>query len=123
MIELRCHGCGRVAETDTPPKEFVCRVCGCVNIVPDLEDSSDEVCGCIPPKGFEWQEPGGIFMNAATGEITVTSAQGTPMSLKEFINTFGFDPVIAMKRMYELGMNGLPGYVNLSTLGKRKMKQ
>ena len=122
MVKLKCHGCGREAETDNPPKEFVCKICGCVNLVPDFDGTSDEVCGCIAPKGFEWTLPAGIFMNAATGEVTVVTAQGTPMTTKEFIETFGFDPVIACKRMHDLGMNGLPGYYNLSTLGQKKAK-
>jgi hypothetical protein len=117
---LRCHGCGSVKEIDKAPKEFVCNLCGVVNVVVSGDGTYEDACSCIPVSGFEWTLPGGIFMNAATGEITVTSAQGTPMSLKEFIQTFGFDPVIAMQRMYALGLNGLPGYYNLSTLGNRK---
>ena len=122
MVLLKCHGCGSEKEVTTAPKEFCCKICGVVNVVVSGDGTYEDACDCICPTNFEWTLPAGIFMNAATGEVTIVTAQGTPMTPKEFIETFGFDPVIACKRMHDLGMNGLPGYYNLSTLGQKKRK-
>jgi len=119
MVILKCHGCGREAETDNPPKEFVCKVCGAVNIVPENDGTASEACGCIPPTGFEWKLPAGINRNA-NGEVEVVTAQGTKMTVAEWISAFGCDPVIAHQHMLELGKTGIPGFFNLSTLGKKK---
>lgn len=119
MVTLKCHGCGREAETDNPPKEFVCKVCGAVNIVPEFDGTASEACGCIPPRGFEWRLPAGIN-RSVSGEVEVITAQGTKMTREEFLEAFGCDPVIVYENMRKLGREGMPGFFNTSSLGGSK---
>jgi hypothetical protein len=117
MVILKCHGCGREAKTDRPPKEFVCKVCGAVNVVPDT-DTASEACGCLPPRGFEWTLPAGV-KERPDGKIFIT-AQGTEMSKAEYIEAFGIDPEVAKAWMEKMGHEGKPGFKNLSTLGRKQ---
>ena len=117
---LKCHGCGSVKETNKNPKEFVCKNCGAVNMVPEGDGTSLAPLGCTPPKGFEWTLPSGKQTDPSGKTIYVT-AQGSMMSKKEFIETFGCDPDIMLRKMREMGVKGVKGYKNLSTLGKLKV--
>jgi len=98
MVTLKCHNCGSERETDSPPKEFVCRICGAVNVVPLTDGTYDEAAGCIPPTSFEWKLPAGC-KETALGEKIFITAQGTEMSKKEYIDAFGLDPEIALGYM------------------------
>jgi hypothetical protein len=97
MVILKCHNCGSEKEVKSPPKEFVCKVCGGVNVVPATDGTSSEACGCIAPTGFEWTLPAGKIKSPA-GIIYVTS-QGSHMTKKEYIDAFGLDPDIALEYM------------------------
>jgi hypothetical protein len=121
MVILRCHGCGSEKEVSTAPKEYVCRDCGCVNVVVQ-DTSAPEACGCIPPAAWMgWNLPAGVHQDPM-GTLWYVTAQGTEMTAQEFIEAFGFDPAVAHERMLKLGREGIPGFENLSTLGKRKAK-
>lgn len=111
MVTLRCHGCGREAKTDNPPKEFVCKVCGAVNVVLQIAETSSEACGCLPPTGFEWTLPAGM-KEGPGGRIYIT-AQGTEMTKQEYIDAFGLDPDIAREWMRKMGRDGKKGFVKL----------
>lgn len=97
-MKLKCHNCGAGVEFSTAPKEFVCPVCGAVNVVPVYTGVSDEELGCLAPTGFEWTLPTGKNGNPITGFEYVT-AQGTHMTREEYIQTFGVDPEIALQYM------------------------
>jgi hypothetical protein len=96
-VILKCHNCGSEKETDSPPKEFVCKVCGGVNVVALTDGSADQAGGCIAPTGFEWTLPAGKLSGPA-GTIYVT-AQGSHMTKAEYIEAFGLDPDIALEYM------------------------
>lgn len=94
---LKCHNCGSEKEPVTVPKEFVCKVCGAVNVVMLNDGTADSAGGCIAPTGFEWTLPAGK-LDGPAGTIYVT-AQGTHMTKVEYIETFGLDPDIALAYM------------------------
>ena len=98
MVTLKCHNCGSEKETDKPPKEFVCKVCGGVNVVPLTDGTADQACGCLAPDGFEWTLPAGK-KTSAVGETVYITAQGSMMTKSEYIEAFGLDPEIALAYM------------------------
>lgn len=95
MVLLKCHNCGSERETDNPPKEFVCRICGAVNVIPLTDGTAGEAAGCLPPTSFEWTLPAGVLTDAVGRKIYVT-AQGSQMTKEEYIDAFGLDPEIAL---------------------------
>ncbi|MDH7596875.1 MAG: zinc ribbon domain-containing protein [Methanothrix sp.] len=97
-MRLKCHNCGTAVEYEVPPKEFVCAVCGAVNVVPVYTGASDEELGCISPTGFEWQMPAGRIGNPVLGYKYVT-AQGTQMTREEYLAAFKIDPEVALSYM------------------------
>jgi hypothetical protein len=118
MVGYKCHGCGDVKEYPKQLKEWVCTTCGCINVVENYSPDADNVCDCVPPKGFEWKFPSGVKEDVMGNKIYI-SAQGTEMTKEQFMDSFGFDPDIALARMRELGSKGKEGYVNCSTLGRQ----
>jgi len=94
--------------------------CGAVNKVPEGDGTSLAPLGCIPPTGFEWKLPSGKQTDPSGKTIYIT-AQGSMMSKAEFIDTFGCDPDIMLRKMREMGVNGVKGYRNLSRLGRLKV--
>lgn len=97
IVILKCHNCGTEHDFGTLPKEFVCKNCGAVNVVPPVE-AYDDPLGCLAPTGFEWQLPAGR-MEDAMGRVWYTTAQGTRMTREEYLETFKLDPEIAMRYM------------------------
>ena len=98
MVILKCHNCGSKKETDSPPKEFVCKICGGVNVVALTDGTADQAGGCIAPTGFEWTLPAGK-KTTAVGKTMYITAQGSEMSKAEYIEAFGLDPEIALAYM------------------------
>jgi len=98
MVTLKCHNCGSERETDNPPKEFVCRICGAVNVVPLIDGTAGEAAGCMPPTGFEWKLPAGFKgpNDPALGEKIYITAQGDEMTRQEYIEEFHIDPELAL---------------------------
>lgn len=121
MKTLICHGCGSEKKVYIFPREFCCKDCGAVNVVPLGEGTSNEPIGCIPPKGFEWTLPAGVKADPTDKKIYIT-AQGSEMTKKEFMDVFGCDPDIMRTAMRKLGIEGVEGFKNLSTLGKKGPK-
>ncbi len=97
MVELKCHNCGSIKEVDNPPKEFICKNCGAVNVVELGDGTADQACGCIAPTGKEWQEPAGFKIIG--GEKIWITAQGSEMTKEEYIEAFGKDPEIYQEWM------------------------
>lgn len=112
---VRCQGCGKTITINSEDKEFVCRTCGAVNVVPEGNGFADSPLGCISPKGFEWTLPSGV-LKSADGKIIYVTAQGTHLSKESFIRIFGCDPEITLANMRKLGVQDIEGYRNLSTL-------
>lgn len=118
---LKCHGCGSVKETDKNPKRFVCNNCGAVQDVPITGAGTFEApLTCLFPTGFEWTLPSGKVVDPS-GKVMYKDAEGNQMTKIEFIDTFGCDPDIMLRKMREMGVKGVKGYKNLSTLGKLKV--
>jgi hypothetical protein len=111
MVTLRCHGCGREAKAEKLPKEFICKVCGAVNVVPQNAESAIDAAGCLPPKSFEWTLPAG-FKEGPAGKIFVT-AQGSEMTKQEYIEAFGIDPEIALIWMKKMRSEGKSGFTKI----------
>ena len=116
MKKVKCHGCGRQLEINDNDPEFMCRICGAKNVVPDNEFGA-EVIGCVPPKGFEWALPSGKLVSP-TGETIYVTAQGSHVTKETFIRIYGCDPDITLKNMRKMGITTIEGYKNLSTLGR-----
>jgi phage FluMu protein Com len=120
MVNLKCAGCGKEWQQDTvPSKIFICPRCGSVNEVTwKNAGTADQACGCLLPTGFEWKLPAGEFQTPFGLEYT--TAEGKRMTRIEWIHDFGCDPKILRANMKKFGKEGMPGYANLSTLGRRK---
>jgi hypothetical protein len=112
--------CGTITEIPDNAKKFLCSNCGCVN-TPQSEnsESGEEACGCILPTGFEWQLPVGRF-NTPNGTLYATADDGTLLTRTEWIEAFGSDPEILKAWMETMGRDGKEGFINVSTLGRRK---
>jgi hypothetical protein len=122
MVKVKCAKCEAIKEVDKLPKKFICLECGALNTpVPEITTSSDQACGCLLPTGFEWKLPTGEF-GTPLGMMYSTADDGTWLTRLEWIEIFGFDPKIAKEYMQKLGIEGKPGYTNLSTLGKKRAK-
>lgn len=101
------------------PKKFICKACGAPNTpVPDNFGTSDQACGCILPKNFEFKLPGGV---AGEGDnlMYVSPDDAIPLTRIEWIEIYGYDPKAKLADMRRRGQEGVPGFVNLSTLGRR----
>lgn len=120
MVKLKCANCGEVTELPKMPKKFVCKECGVVNTPqPETAGTGDQACGCLLPTGFEWRLPVGVF-ETPEGELFATADDGEKLTRQEWIETFGADPVKLKEWMKKMGVEGKPGFTNLSTLRRRK---
>ncbi len=122
MVKLKCANsrCGHITELPAMPKKFVCSECGVLNTPqPATSGSGDEACGCLLPEGFEWLLPAGEF-EGPKGPEFATADDGTRLTLDQWIEDFGSDPRKLRAWMTKMGIEGRPGYANLSTLGRRQ---
>ena len=120
--KFECANCEAITDFPVRPKKFVCSTCGALN-TPRSENvgTGSQACGCILPTSFEWRLPAGEF-DTPEGLLFSTADDGEKLTLQEWIEAFGSDPRIARAWMKKMGIEGKPGHVNLSTLGKRKAK-
>ena len=119
MAKAKCAKCGTQTEFPKLPKKFVCPECGVLNTPqPATAGTADQACGCILPTSFEWRLPAGEF-ETPEGPLFSTADDGTKLTLQEWIETFGSNPRIARAWMKKMGIEGKPGFVNVSTLGKK----
>lgn len=119
MVNLKCAGCGKEWTQDKiPSKKFICPVCGALNtVLSDLSGTGDQACGCLLPTSFEWKLPAGEFQTPFGLEYT--TADGDRMTRLEWIDDFGCDPKVLWQNMKTYGKEGIPGFANLSTLGRK----
>jgi len=110
-VTLRCHGCGREAKAEKLPKEFICKVCGAVNVVPQNAETFEDAAGCLPPASFEWTLPAGV--KEGPGVKIYITAQGSEMTKQEYIEAFGIDPDLARAWMQKMGRKGKSGFVKI----------
>jgi hypothetical protein len=118
---LKCAGCGEEWDVETVPrKKFICPVCGAVNtVVPADIGTAVQACGCLLPAGFEWKIPAGKIQTPF-GDLYATADDGEQLSRLDWINDFGVDPKTLWENKKKLGVEGMPGFKNLSTLERKK---
>jgi hypothetical protein len=123
MAGFKCAKCGTVREFEKVPKKFCCSECGILN-TPANENAGtgEHAADCILPESFEWKLPLGVIGSATGEDFYKTADDATGLTRAEWIETFGYDPVIVLASMRKLGNEGKEGYINTSTLGKRKPK-
>lgn len=123
MVKAKCGKCGAIKSFEVLPKKFCCSICGILNTPqPNTVGTGEQACECLLPTSFEWKLPVGEA-GSATGEIKyLTADDATALTREEWVNAFGYDPVIVRRNMKRLGKDGVEGYVNLSTLGKKRAK-
>jgi hypothetical protein len=124
MISFKCANsrCGSITELPAMPKKFVCSKCGVLNTpLPKTAGSGEEACGCLLPTGFEWKLPLGCIGDE-DNPMYVTPDDATALTRFEWIEIFGYDPKAKLADMRRIGENGVPGFMNLSTLKKIREK-
>jgi hypothetical protein len=120
LVKLKCAGCGAITELPAMPKKFICKSCGAPNTPqPETAGTADEACGCILPTGFEWKFPVGVI-GEGENVMYITPDDGIPLTRIEWIEIYGYDPKAKLAEMRRRGEVGVPGYVNLSTLGGKR---
>jgi len=120
MVDLKCAGCGEITTLPAMPKKFLCSHCGAPN-TPVSKDygSSEQACGCLLPTGFEWKLPAGCIGDA-DNPMYVSPDDGIPLTRIEWIEIYGYDPKVKLAEMRRRGKEGVPVFMNLSTMGKKK---
>jgi hypothetical protein len=123
MVKAKCAKCDAIREFKTLPKKYCCSVCGLLNTPqPETIGTGTQACECLLPESFEWKLPVGEI-KSVTGEIKYQTADdATGLTRAEWVEAFGYDPVIVKENMRRMGRDGVPGFVNTSSLGKRKAK-
>lgn len=120
MTDYKCHNCPHTAKLPAGTKEWVCSNCGCVNVVPNFDGTASQACTCLaPPQWAGWDLPAGDHMDAI-GRVWFKTASGTWLKEDDYTRQLGINPRIAQEAMRRLGREGVEGYFNCSTLGKRK---
>jgi hypothetical protein len=123
MVKLKCAGCGEITMLPAMPKKFLCKSCGAPNTpLPETYGTGAEACSCLLPTGFEWRLPGGVI---GEGDNLMYSTPDDPncyLTRIEWIEVYGYDPKAKLADMRRRGKEGEPGFVNLSTLGKGRVK-
>jgi len=93
-MELTCHNCGNVINVDEAPQQYICKVCGAINVV-EIKCRRNWM---HPPTSFEWVLPAGVMVDAI-GRKTYVTADGRYMTKDRYMDEFGFDPDIALENM------------------------
>lgn len=118
-MDIKCANCGTIVTVENVPKKYICMVCGVLNTPqPENVGTGDTACGCLLPEGLEWKLPAGE-KQTPLGPMYATADDGTWLTRIEWIETFGFDPKIALEAMRKMGKEGVEGFFNTSTLGRR----
>ncbi len=122
MVQLKCAGCGEITDLPAMPRKFICKYCGAPNTpVPETYGTSDQACGCILPTGFEWKLPAGCI-GTEESPMYISPDDAVPLTRIEWIEIYGYDPKAKLAEMRRRGKDDVPGFVNLSTLAKRRAK-
>lgn len=122
-MNAKCAKCGYINNVPDDAKKFCCSSCGVLNTPqPDTAGTGDQACGCLLPERHEFFLPSGKITDprGALYDQFLTADDGTSISREKWIRDFGYDPEIIWQNMRKQGKEGVEGYVNLSTLGKRR---
>ncbi len=119
-MKFKCHNCNRELELPDDTKEWGCKNCGCVNEVPEFDGTADQACGCLAPPGWNgWDLPSGEHQDP-TGRWWFKTAQGRWLTEDQYTKQLGLNPRIAKEAMRRLGREGVEGFYNCSSLGRKK---
>jgi|WetSurMetagenome_2_1015567.scaffolds.fasta_scaffold84546_1 hypothetical protein len=105
-MEIKCAACGATKNTRTPPMEFICKDCGCINVTEIKEEGGRQACSCLLPTTFEWTLPVGRIGNPISGYKYV-SPSGTIMTREQWLKAWSTDPEIALQWMRSGGAEKL----------------
>ena len=120
MVDLKCASCGGITPLPAMPKKFLCKSCGAPNTpVSENYGTSDQACGCILPTGFEFKLPAGVI-GEGKNLMYITPDNSETLTRIEWIECYGYDPKAKLEEMRRRGEEGVPGFTNLSTLGRKK---
>jgi hypothetical protein len=97
-MKITCAACGATANSDNPPKEFICSECGSINVTEIREESGKQACNCLLPTTFEWTLPLGKIGNPIAGYKYV-SPSGTLMTWEQWMVAWNIDPDRALDWM------------------------
>lgn len=125
MPKAKCAKCGSIRIFDKLPRKFICSDCGILNTPqPEKAGSGDQACECLLPESFEYLLPAGKIgdIRGSKYDKFTTADDATPISRTDWIDIYGYDPEVVWQAMRKQGENGVDGYLNLSTLGKRRPK-
>jgi len=120
----KCANCGNIEIIADDWPKFCCSACHILNTPqPSTAGTGDQACGCLLPTDPVWQLPVGVKCSprGKKFDLYLTADDAAPMSREKWVEIFGYDPMGVLHDMRELGEKGVPGYINLSTLGKRKV--
>ena len=99
-MKAKCASCGLISELPDGAKKFVCPGCGVLNTPqPEGTGSGEEACGCLLPNRMEWLLPAGKIEYANGITHYTTADDGTGLTRQEWIETFGVDPEVVLKKM------------------------
>jgi hypothetical protein len=124
-FDAKCAKCGAIREFAKLPLKFCCSACGVLNTPqPENTGAGDQACGCLLPEKFEYLLPSGKIgdIRGSLYDKFLTADDGTAISRTEWVEIYGYDPEIVWQNMRKQGKNGIDGYLNLSTLGKKRPK-
>lgn len=121
MVDLKCAGCGEITTLPVMPKKFLCRFCGAPNTPqPSTVGTGAEACSCILPTSFEWKMPSGVIGEGDNLMYSTPDDPGCYLTRYEWIEVYGYDPKAKLEEMRRRGKEGVPGYFNCSTLGRKR---
>ena len=119
MVDLKCAGCGAITTLPATPKKFICRNCGAPN-TPQKDYSGKEACPCLLPTSFEWKMPSGVIGEGNNLMYGTPDDPSCYLTRSEWIEVYGYDPKAKLEEMRRRGKEGVPGYFNCSTLGRKR---
>ncbi|NMC35381.1 MAG: hypothetical protein GYA36_23415 [Veillonellaceae bacterium] len=118
VVKLKCAGCGAIATFPATPKKFICKSCGAPNTPVANDPGTGDSLPCILPTGFEWKLPAGVI-GEGDNMMYVSPDDGVYLTRMEWISIYGYDPKAKLEDMRRRGQKGVPGYVNISSLGRK----
>jgi hypothetical protein len=120
-MDFECAACGEITTLPARPKKFLCKWCGAPNNpVGENFGTADQAASCLLPTGFEWRLPAGVIGDSEESMLYIAPDDGATLSRIEWIEIYGYDPKAKLADMRRRGQEGVPGYTNLSTLGRKK---
>jgi hypothetical protein len=120
--EYKCAGCEKINTLPKGIKKFICTRCGAPNTpLPENFGTGSSAGGCVLPTGFEFRLPAGK-VGTEPYIYYVTPDSSELLDRGEWVKTYGYDPKAKLEDMRLRGEQGVPGYLNTSTLAKLREK-